>query len=109
MTLITSKEYPFCARLTGRIGKPLPVGQPECYGIYQIKHTRNGPMTSKNKFYTFKNGYTPEREKQRQKMRQAVHAWHDLTPEQKGEYNKKARRDHFYGFNLFVKKYLLSH
>lgn len=90
----------------GSAGSPDPKGM---YGIYQVR-TRFGRRTQvKEKFYTPTNPQTPAQQANRQKFANGVTAWNNLTDQQKAVYNEKAKRENFYGYNIFMREYLLSH
>ena len=78
-------------------------------GIY-----RRDNVTGKVKHYRepYMIPYNPRTEAQqanRQKLADGVVAWKALTPDEKNQYNIKAKGRRMSGYNLFLKEYLLSH
>lgn len=95
-------------QISGRIGNetmPDPLG---VFGIYQNRKMRRGKLPVKMKFYAPTNPKTPAQQATREKFRNAMLAWHSLTPEQKEEYNKRAKPKQMFGRNLFIRDYYSS-
>jgi len=79
------------------------------YGIYKMKKGKERINLIKMDFYVPKNPQTEPQQTNRGKMTAAVAAWQVLTSEQKVAYNKRATHKHYFGYQLFLKEYLLSH
>jgi hypothetical protein len=86
----------------GREGDPDPLG---VNGIYQRRHTKNGVLSIKMKFYTPTNPNSPEQVANRSKFQSAMFAWNALTPEQRIPYTKKAKKLMLRPHNVFVREY----
>lgn len=82
---------------------------PGFVGIYQRQPTSKGQIVRRLKLYAPTNPQTEAQQANRQKVADAVEAWQALTDEQKNQYNTRAKRRPFSGYNLFVKEYLKSH
>ncbi len=78
------------------------------YGIYQLRHCKEGLISVRMRFYTPYNPQTELQQANRNKMTLAVAAWQVLTSEERAVYNKRAIGKHFSGYNLFLREYMLS-
>lgn len=75
-------------------------------GIYQIKHTHEGPKISHMKLYKPSNPKTEEQQAHRNIFKAGVTTWQSLTEEGKKLYNDRAKQYRFSGFNLFMREYI---
>ena len=89
-----------------RVGKDKDV---TLTGIYSKKHLNNKVFYTRGRYYIPYNPRTEKQQVNRSKVANAVLAWQNLTNEQKAVYNKRAIRENFYGYSLFIREYLLSH
>ena len=78
-------------------------------GIYQTGKASGTTKVYRLPFCIVKNPRTVPQQANRQKMADAVAAWQLLTNEQKQVYNKRAVGKKLFGYQLFLKEYLLSH
>ena len=78
-------------------------------GIYRTDNVTGTTKFYREPFYIVKNPRTVPQQANRQKMADAVSAWQLLTDEQKQVYNKRAVGKKLFGYQLFLKEYLLSH
>lgn len=90
----------------GEFGVPDPKG---VFGIYQIRTRDKKQVQVKEKFYEPSDQTQPAKVARQQIFAAAVTAWQSLTPEQKKEYNIKAKYKPLSGYNLYLREYLLSH
>jgi len=72
--------------------------------VYYYYH---GELRSRTYFIPVQPG-TPAQQTWWLKFRQGVQAWKILPQGQKNEYNEKAKRFKFSGFNLFMREWLTS-
>lgn len=77
-------------------------------GIYQQRHGKTGRINVKEKFYWPANPQTVAQQANRAKYANSVLAWQALTYVQKTEYNNRARRLPYSGYNLFQKEFMLN-
>lgn len=75
-------------------------------GIYQKKHTFEGPRISHMKLYKPTNPQTAEQQAHRNIFKDGVLLWQGLTELEKKAYNDRAKQYRFSGFNLFMREYL---
>ena len=108
MPIVKANVYPFCFRIQRKLGNANHPNPPAWYGIYQQRKCRTGRETVKMKFYKPTNPRTEKQQANRQKLASANLAWKSLTDEQKKVYNKNAIGTVMTGYNLFIKKFLLS-
>lgn len=130
MTKVIGIRKPWCMQIRKRFGKViLPedggvygvsvfgyggygeddlIPASEFHGFYQMRKCKEGYIPVQMKFFRPSNPRTPEQQAQRAKMILAVSAWQALTQEEKAVYNKSAIGQNLTGYNLFIKKYLLS-
>lgn len=81
----------------------------EHHGIYQIRITEQGRVSTRLRFPGYKPVTTsPAQEASREKLRKAVIAWRGLTDSEKLSYNKRAVVKKISGYLLFIKEYMLS-
>ena len=78
-------------------------------GVYQMRRRKHGLICVVEKYYEPSNQSQPAKVARQNVFRDAVHAWQALTTEQKKFYNKLAIGYRYFGYNLFIKKYLKSH
>jgi len=78
-------------------------------GIYRTDNVTGATKFYREPFYITKNPRTVPQQANRAKLGPAVSAWQALTNEQKEVYNKRAIGKRFFGYQLFLKEYLLSH
>ena len=78
-------------------------------GIYRTDNVTGRTKYYREPYYITRNPRTPAQQAQRQKFADAVHAWQDLTEEEKMSYNERAKGKRLSGYNLFLREYLLSH
>jgi hypothetical protein len=117
-------------KITKRLGKPTFFGwltfgwsefgdDNEMSGVYQgrprrKKYIRAGDTISGKRYNFFmkpawpENTITPARQAVRDKFRDGVNAWKDLTPAEKLVYNIRADKQRRKGFCLFVSEWVKS-
>ena len=78
-------------------------------GIYRTDNVSGYTRYYREPYYITKNPETIPQQATRSNFADAIDGWHNLTPEQKAVYNKRACYKNFSGYNLFIKEYLLSH
>ena len=78
-------------------------------GIYRTDNVTGRTKFYREPYYITKNPRTETQQANRQKLADGVAAWKVLTPDEKNEYNIKAKGKHMSGYNLFLREYLLSH
>ena len=78
-------------------------------GVYQMRPRKKGKICVREKFYQPSNQSQPAKVARQNVFREAVHGWQLLTTEQKEFYNKSSYGKRYFGYNLFIKKYLKSH
>ena len=91
--------------MSGKLGE---AGEPDrlgVKGIYQMRMTRRGKVPIKMKFYVPANPQTVPQQANREKFATAMTEWGDLTPEQKGVYNVRAKKRMMFGWGLFIREY----
>ena len=76
------------------------------YAIYQRRHTPHGIITIKERYYYSSNPHHPYCIKGQQSFASAVHAWQDLTDEEKEIYNHYRYPGQMSGYNRFLHYYL---
>ena len=91
--------------MSGKLGKPTAPDPLNVHGIYQMRMTKRGKVPVKMKFYRPTNPRTPAQEANREKFAAAMVAWQALTPEEKGVYNKRAKKRSMFGWGLFIREY----
>ena len=99
------KEFFLGIGLSGKLGKPTAPDPLNVHGIYQMRMTKRGKVPVKMKFYGPTNPRTPAQEANRAKFAAAMVAWQALTPEEKGVYNKRAKKRSMFGWGLFIREY----
>lgn len=62
----------------------------------------------KERYYIPLQTMTPEKIASQTAFRSAILAWQALTPEQKAVYNKRAESRPMFGYNLFVREFMLA-
>jgi len=78
-------------------------------GVYRTDNVTGRTKFYREPYYITKNPRTEPQQTWRGVFANAVAAWQALTPEEKNEYNVKAKGKRMSGYNLFLKEYLLSH
>lgn len=78
-------------------------------GIYSKKHLNNKMFYTRGRYYSPYNPRTTSQQANRKKIKNAVLAWQGLTKLQQLVYNKRATKEKFYGYQLFIREHLLSH
>ena len=78
-------------------------------GVWQRRHTKRGIVSVKMKLYSPTNPRTTLQQANRQRFADAMAAWKNLTNEQKAVYNKRAKRQQLFGWNVFIKEYFAAH
>jgi len=78
-------------------------------GIYRTDNVTGRTKFYREPYYITKNPRTAPQQAWRSVFADAVAGWQALTPEQKNQYNIKAKGKHMSGYNLFLHEYLLSH
>jgi len=78
-------------------------------GVYQMRPRKHGAICVVEKFYEPSNQSQPKKVARQIIFAEAVAGWQALTTEEKKIYNKNAYGERFFGYNLFIKKYLNSH
>lgn len=79
------------------------------HGIYRVRRRWGKFVQEKMDFYFPTDPKTEAQLAHRQIFINGTTAWQTLTPTQKEEYNKKAKHENYYGYNIFMREYLLSH
>ena len=108
MVIVSKAQRVLGFEIRKKLGKP---GDPDPYdvlGIYQIRHYKKYTRVVKEKFY---NPGPPTHQGQldaQDKFRAGVLAWQALTESQKQVYNDRTKRKEMYGFNLFLREYMLA-
>jgi len=78
-------------------------------GVYQGRAKNQSKRVIKTRFKRRYGGTpTPEKLVWEEKMRNAVQAWQNLTDEEKNVYNEEVKGQSRSGYNLFIKRHLLS-
>jgi hypothetical protein len=80
----------------------------DCFGVYQMRQCKEGRIPVKMKFYNYRYTNSEKQIRDRTKMRNAVLAWQNLTPEAKAWYRKKAELLPQTGYSLFIREFLLA-
>jgi hypothetical protein len=78
-------------------------------GIYRTDNVTGKTKFYRQPYYITKNPRYAAQQANRQKYADGVLVWQGLTDAQKLIYNIKAEGKRMSGYNLFLKKYLLSH
>ena len=79
-------------------------------GVYQMRKCSEGIIPVKMRFQiTREETPTAPRVANWTKFATGVAAWQALTTEQKSVYNERAKSLLMFGFNLFMREYMLSH
>ena len=81
----------------------------EFSGIYRRDNVTGKVKHYREPYYITKNPRTEPQQTWRGVFADAVAAWKALTPDEKNQYNIKAKGKHMSGYNLFLREYLLSH
>ncbi len=79
------------------------------WGVYQKMEANGDVIFVKKHFYIPKDPKTAGQLTQRNKFRDGMIAWGNLTTEQKEVYNKRGSKLGLPGQNVFLKEYLNSH
>jgi len=88
---------------------PVPGGDPILIsGIYRTDNVTGQTRNYREPYYITRNPRTELQQAHRQKYGEAVGAWRGLTPEEKNQYNVRAKGKRYSGWNLFYKEYLES-
>ncbi len=103
MALVTAYEDMILGRARGALGKLGGDDFEGLAGIYQIQRYGNKEVRRKCNFYEYVITNTGPQNAQRAKFAGAVSDWHDLSDEQKKEYNRLAKNRNMSGFNLYIK------
>lgn len=83
-------------------------GLAETFGIFKKKNYYGKPYLSWEAFYPYVITHTINQQANRNKFKAAKNAWNVLTDEEKAVYNESAKGKLFYGYNIFIKEYMLS-
>jgi len=78
------------------------------WGFYQRRHKKGKVICARLKFYTPKNPNSAGQQTQRNKFKDGMIAWDNLTQNQKNVYNERAKKIKIHGVNLFLREYLNS-
>lgn len=78
------------------------------FGIYQRRKIYGKNFNVKYNFYDYVITHTAAQQTQREKFADAVIAWQSLTEPQKEVYRKRAVPLDMFGFNLFIREFMLS-
>ncbi len=78
-------------------------------GIYRRDNVSGYLRYYRENYYCTKNPRTEKQQANRMKFRDAVLAWHNLTNDEKNDYNERAKIRHMSGMNLFIRYYMNSH
>lgn len=77
-------------------------------GIYQYRPRKKGRILVREMFYKPINPKYDDQIIVQTKFGDAVRAWQSLTDEQKAVYNQRIKQQHFCGYQLFIKEYMLA-
>lgn len=108
MVIVTGAQRLLGFKIRKKLGKP---GDPDPYnvlGIYQVRHYGTHTRVVKEKFYDPGPPTHPGQIVAQEKFAAGVLAWQGLTEEEKNEYNEEAKDLEMYGFNLFLREWMLS-
>lgn len=108
MAIITSAEWKIGTSISGKIGKHADAGTNPHFGIYQMRKLKDGKMPFKMRFYKPRNPRTAMQQLNRQNFKNACVAWQALEENKKAEYRLLAKPKKIFGFNLFVKQFMLQ-
>ena len=78
----------------------------EFNGIYQRRHSENGIVVAKQKWWVSKNPRTIDQQGNRSKFAEAIDEWHNLTDEERSFYNNESKGKRKTGFNIFIAEYM---
>jgi len=117
-TKLVKKSVGLC--VSGKLGEPCHLGEirpgwsglgldDPFAGIYQRRHYYDKSYFIRLNHYQPGNAPGAGQIVMRQKMRDAMAAWHSLTTEEKEVYNIRVEGKPLSGMNFYLKEYLLSH
>ena len=92
--------------VSGRIGRPGLNDTQNYYGFYRTRAVRRGNRTIRMPFFTIRNPQTEAQQANRQRFRDGVTAWNNLSDDEKQAYADRARPLRLIGYTLFLKEYL---
>lgn len=75
-------------------------------GVYRQYHKNGEVYTRKIKWSVSKENPSISLLNNRNKFRNSIIAWHNLTIEQKAVYNIRSKKTRGHGFNLFITEYM---
>ncbi len=75
-------------------------------GIYRMMRYGSKFVQVKMRFFDNPITHTPAQTARRTKFRNAVIAWQALSPDAKKEYNRLAVGYHYFGYHLFIKRFM---
>ena len=90
-----------------KLGKPNVFDPLGIYGIYRIRNYGGKKYRERLDFYDYVITHTETQQNNRSKFADAVFAWQGLAPAEKARYNKRAVGRHYYGYQLFIREYML--
>lgn len=108
MANLTARQKLLGFSIWKKLGKP---GDPDPYNVLGIYRRRPGPKgvtLVKMGFYDPGPPTHPGQILAQEKFAAGVLAWQGLTQEQKNQYNENAKHLEMYGFNLFLREWMLS-
>lgn len=79
------------------------------FGIYRARTIKGKCQTQRTVFYRPSQPRTTDQQANRTKFRDAVAAWQALDETDKNDWRRSARSVHYSGYNLYLKRYMLSH
>jgi hypothetical protein len=120
MVVVKRHGFPIGVRVKKKLGVPLEYGDrwygkfqygyfTPLWGIYQMRKRERGSIIVREKFYQPANQNQPAKVARQLIFAAAIAAWQGLTGEQKASYNLKAKGKHMFGYQVYLKEYLLSH
>lgn len=80
----------------------------DTFGIYQRRKIYGKKYNVKYDFYDYVISHSAAITAYREKFASAVAGWQSLTSEQKEVYNQRAKYLDMFGFNLYIREYMLS-
>lgn len=119
MAIVGSTERVNDFGLVGKLGLAFTFGEKilgqsyygdedDIRGIFQRRHSKGKVIYVKERFYIPKNPQTTPQQTWRDKFKDGMTAWANLTDEQKNVYNLQGKRFKKHGVNIFMTEYLNS-
>jgi hypothetical protein len=108
MAIITGAQKVLGFEIWGKLGKP---GDSDPYNVLGIYRRRPGPKGVKIVRMDFYDPGPPTHPGQitaQEKFAAGVLAWQGLTQSEKNVYNERVKDLEMYGFNLFLREWMLA-